>query len=715
MRKIKSILLNFIFFLQILLIFLLFIESRIELPVWLQVIGRLHPAILHLPIGLLAFFVILLFAKNEFKKKAFTKVTSIVLLLTSFTTSITALFGFFLSRQGDYGADALSQHKIGGTILSILCYVLVLVFDRYEKAQTVFFGLSVLAIGSLLFVGHTGGTLTHGENYVFAPLKNSSRDIPADASVFQKSIFPILEKKCISCHNETKAKGKLIMTSIAKFKKGGKKGVEWEVGKPEQSRMIKYIHLPLEDDNHMPPDGKPQLTKQEIDLLESWIKSGADFEIKLADLKENDSLKILASAMSTVSGEIETKVYGFSAVPEEIITRLNTPFRSVFPLYQNSPAVQADFFIKESYEVKALEELKEVQEQLVVLNLSKMPVTDRDLSIIGSFKNLEKLNLNFSTIKGTGLSSLQSLKNLSSLSLAGTEVTSESINTILDLPVLKELFIWNTRITEQEKEKLIVDHPDILIVTSQFKDENTLRLSLPVLTNEGILKKSEMVILKHSMPGVIIRYTLDGTKPDSISSTMYEAPFNLDITFKIKAIACKPGWYCSDVFETTCFIEGLKPNHAKLISPSDKQYPGEGANSLIDGRKGFTDVLKEPSWLGFRDNSFVAEFDFGIAPQTIRKIVVSYAHNVGSYVFPPTEVEVWASQSKQPLKLIKSFKPEEPKNYSPQRIEALNISLETGVPYSVYKIVAKPINKLPKWHSGKGKKGWFIVDEVFFY
>ena len=133
MQKIKSILLNFIFFIQVLLIFLLLFDDRIELPVWLQVAGRLHPALLHLPIGLLVFLIVLLLARNEFKKKAFNKIMLVVLLLTSFTATVTALFGFFLSRQGDYGPDALTQHKISGTLLSLLCYGLLLVFVRQES------------------------------------------------------------------------------------------------------------------------------------------------------------------------------------------------------------------------------------------------------------------------------------------------------------------------------------------------------------------------------------------------------------------------------------------------------------------------------------------------------------------------------------------------------------------------------------------------------
>ena len=127
------------------------------------------------------------------------------------------------------------------------------------------------------------------------------------------------------------------------------------------------------------------------------------------------------------------EAYAFDAASDDVIEKLNTPFRTVFPLYQNSPALQVDFFVKKSFEVKALEELKKIENQLVVLNLSKMPVTDKDLSIIKSFKNLERLNLNFSSIQGDGIKELVSLKKLKSISLSGTAVNVNHVGALLTL------------------------------------------------------------------------------------------------------------------------------------------------------------------------------------------------------------------------------------------------------------------------------------------
>ena len=716
MQKTARVFINLIFFIQVLLLFLLFFEERIELPGWLQVAGRLHPMVLHLPIGILILLFVFMMFRNTFQKKQFRKIILLCLMLASLSAAFTALFGFFLSIGGDYGAESLQQHKISGIVLSLFTFFLLIWYKNVKKGEIVFYSSVVFAMLALLFAGHTGSVLTHGENFVLAPVSGNKEEFTIEnSSLYQVAVMPVLEKKCFSCHNESKAKGKLIMTSVAKFTSGGEHGKPWVEGNPDSSRMIQNIHLPLEHDDHMPPDGKTQLTAFEISLLEAWIKSGADFEKKIDELMEGDTLKVLAtSALRMIHKEEEVKQYTFKAVSKEVIRKMNTPFRTVFQLYQNSPALQADFFVKESFQLSSLQELLEVKDQLVILTLSKMPVTDADLSIVGQFMNLEKLNLNFTAINGSGLINLKSLTNLKSVSLSGTEVTKDALNAILSLPELTEVFIWNTAITETELIELEKTYPKIRFVHTLFNDPSVLDLSKPILVNEGILRKGELLQLKHTMPGVTIRYSLNGTLPDSISGQTYESPIIVNETVKLKTLACKDGWYCSDLLEITCYVEGYKPTQVTLLKPADKQYPGEGASSLTDGRKGFIDVLKEPSWLGFRENAFEAGFDFGSQPPSIHKIVLSYADNLGGYIFPPTELEVWGGKSATEIKLIKSIKIEQPTGYRSQRMEAVGISFDSST-HEYYKIVAKPVSKLPLWHGGKGQKGWFFVDEVFFY
>lgn len=700
-------------FILFLTTFLFAFESRIELPVWLQVAGRLHPLLLHVPIGIIVLTALLLLLRAQFKSKQFVLLMTYLLLFITLSAAFTAFFGLLLAIGGDYGADTLQQHKVSGLILAWLSYVVLWFYQSSSEIIALKHATIVLLLVVVVFVGHTGAGLTHGENFIWEPLQKSQPEFdPKTVPLYQAAVMPVLENKCFSCHNEKKAKGKLIMAVVEKFIQGGESGAAFIPGNPDSSRMIQFIHLPLKHDEHMPPDGKPQLTQSEIQLLNTWIKSGADFDKKLGEYATDDSIVLLA--MQNTSFTKVAPSHTFKAASADVIEKLNTPFRTVFPLHVNSPALKAEFFVKDYFEIKALEELKQIEEQLVSLSLSKMPITDADLNLLSRFSNLEVLNLNSTLIDGSGLGNLTSCKNLKSISLSGAQVTTESLKPILTLPQLRTVYIWDTAIDTSGKAELEKAYPHITFVHNLFIDESTLALSKPILVNEGILKATDKIELKHTMPGVTIRYTIDGTQPDSVNGMLYEEPITIVETVKLKAIACKTGWYCSSLFESSIYQEGYKPVQTQLFTPADKQYRGEGAASLTDGRKGFVDIFKEPAWLGFRDNNFEAGFDFGAQPPDLNKVVLSYGDNLGAYIFPPTEVQVWGGNSKDKLKLLMTQKFSEPKGYRTPHMSFITVNWET-TSHSYYKVIAKPINKLPLWHGGKGQKGWFFVDEVFFY
>lgn len=108
--------------------------------------------------------------------------------------------------------------------------------------------------------------------------------LPAgDKLVFQHVILPILESKCNKCHNEEKSKGDLRMDTYEMAVKGGENGANFVPGKPAESLSIQRIDLPADDDEHMPPDGKDQLTAEETTLLRWWIQQGASNTQKVAE------------------------------------------------------------------------------------------------------------------------------------------------------------------------------------------------------------------------------------------------------------------------------------------------------------------------------------------------------------------------------------------------------------------------------------------------
>jgi len=721
MKLFQRILSNLSFFIAVLLLFLLFFQNKVVLPAILQTVGRMHPLLLHLPIGLFILVVFLWLFKKNIEENSFQKIFLFILHIVAITSLLTALMGFFLSREGGYDDTILYWHKTLGVITGLLSYTLLLIFKN-KPANKALFGIILFPATALLLIGsHFGSNLTHGEGFVWQPLFGND-DTPAEkitdsSTMFTAAIMPILKTKCFSCHNENKAKGKLIMTSVKKLLAGGKDGPIWIAGDALNSHIVQKINLPEYEKKHMPPQGKPQLTDEEIKLLFTWIQSGADIKKELREYAQTDSLKIMAmNFISLAAGETNEKEYSFSAASASEIKKINDPFCVLSPVAQNSPALQASFFIREKYNPKKLEELLSVKEQLVILNLDNMPVTDAELSTVSKFSNLEKIILNKSNITNKGLAELAKLKNLQTLSVAGTKINKEAASIFGGFEYLKVVFIWNTDIKSSDSLVLKNANKKINFNTGYIPDENEmLVLTPPTIKNETfILNDSEKIIMKHQVPGVVIRYTTDGTVPDSTTSPIYTSPVSINGFTLLKARAVKSGWYSSPVADYAFFKKGIIPQAAELLTTPNKRHRAEGANTLIDGKKGIPENFNDVAWLGFREEPFEALFSFD-KPEPISHISISYIKDVQSYIMPPVEIEVWGGNEKNKLKPIKKISPPQTtkEELNVVKNEAINLEI-SAPPVLYYKIVAKNIKKLPAWHPGKGDSGWIFIDEIFF-
>ncbi|MFN3488300.1 MAG: chitobiase/beta-hexosaminidase C-terminal domain-containing protein [Emticicia sp.] len=698
--------------LNILLLFFLVFEEQVRLPLWMSPLGRMHPLLLHLPIGFVVLLVIFSFLKNEIETKSYELIRTLLLTLTALSAAIVALMGFFLSREGGYDEQLLQIHKFTGIAVSLLAYGAV-IFDKKLtfKAYSNWALLAIMAVA-----GHFGAGITHGENYLFeAWQKNAAPQFSENDPMYKAAIFPILEAKCVACHNDDKTKGQLNMSSIEKILKGGKNGLIWKAGDALNSHIVQRANLPLEHKEHMPPKGKSQLTTDEIALLSAWINEGADLKKTFKNyLASSETKKIASKLVGAKAAVKETKVYIFPMPSESDLAAVNTPFCSVFPLATGSPALQADFFVSKKFDRKVLENLSKVSEQLVILNLSKMPVKDEDLALIANFPNLEKLILNQTDITGNTLEQLKKCKNLESIALAGTKVSKENLQKILDLPKLKEVFVWNTNIDEASVTELGKKFTKIKFDRGGVDNPNEiLQLNPPILVNEDfIIKTNTPITLKHTLKNVKIRYTLDGSEPDSTTMNVYENPIIIDSYTKFKAVATKENWYASKKVEYSFFKSSFVPDSVYLLNLPDPKYLGKGGNTLKDLKKGPTDNFGDKAWLGYREKEFVGLFEFkNVHP--IKGLTISYLQKMDSFIMPPAVVEVWAGNSKNDLRIIQKITPKQAEKMEGNANLGLQISFTQGS-YKMIKLVIKPVAKLPVWHTGKGQKGWFFVDEVFF-
>ena len=241
---------------------------------WLEVLGRGHPLLLHLPLGLVPAIAVLEFGAWLFRRAP---PRGAVLTLCWFTVACAAAAiasGLVLADESGYGGDAVWWHKVAGIVLGSLCALAALC--AFASNRTPLRIVLLLACVGLLPAGHYGGTLTHGEGFLLEPLAALP---PADASEFVRTIQPIFKRCCTKCHNPHKHKGELDLTTIEGIKKGGESDEVIEAGKPDESQMIVLLSLPEDDDDVMPPSGKqPRPTAAEIETLRAWIAAGAKFE-----------------------------------------------------------------------------------------------------------------------------------------------------------------------------------------------------------------------------------------------------------------------------------------------------------------------------------------------------------------------------------------------------------------------------------------------------
>ena len=86
-----------------------------------QFIGRLHPLLVHLPIGLIVLLAILEILSRVPRFKHANGSSRLILLLAAPLSLFTVLCGWLLSRTGSYGADLLQWHFWTGIATAVGC------------------------------------------------------------------------------------------------------------------------------------------------------------------------------------------------------------------------------------------------------------------------------------------------------------------------------------------------------------------------------------------------------------------------------------------------------------------------------------------------------------------------------------------------------------------------------------------------------------------
>ena len=116
-------------------------------------------------------------------------------------------------------------------------------------------------------------------NVVALSVMLSARAWAADPVDFKKQVKPILESRCLKCHNPEKPKGKLSLVNRIAAIKGGENAPSLTPNDPAKSPLYTTTTLPANHDDVMPPKGD-KLTLDQQATLKAWIEQGADWPEK---------------------------------------------------------------------------------------------------------------------------------------------------------------------------------------------------------------------------------------------------------------------------------------------------------------------------------------------------------------------------------------------------------------------------------------------------
>jgi uncharacterized membrane protein len=278
-----------------------------------QFLGRFHPLLVHGPVALLALVPFMEIAGLRPRGAHLRSAAGWILALAVAAAFAAAFDGWLLAWSGGYRGRDVTRHMWGGVWLAAACAAAA--GARYAQARGrgmpgSYPALLAFAVGLMVWTGHGGGAISHGEGFLTekmparlrawlglpapapapkaspapAPLVpavpakahgGSASADPSNPAFYRLHIAPLFERSCVSCHKPAKHKGGLRMDSYEQLMRGGDDGPVLVPGNPKSSEILRRLRLPASDDDSMPSDGDKPFATEEIQMLERWIAAGA--------------------------------------------------------------------------------------------------------------------------------------------------------------------------------------------------------------------------------------------------------------------------------------------------------------------------------------------------------------------------------------------------------------------------------------------------------
>lgn len=414
---------------------------------WQQFLGRFHPLVVHVPIGLLLLVPLLEIAGTF--RSALREAAEFVLGLAFLSCMGALALGFLLAYGAGNSGTTVTRHMWGGIALSIAVLLCLLArpWWRVGNVKQVYPVALACVLLVLVWTADQGGSLTHGNNYLtqFMPasLKHWSALLglqagtPGGDSFYTRHINPILDANCVACHGNGKVKGGLQVDSYESLMKGGKDGPVIVPGHPEKSLLLERVTLPPDHKQFMPAEGRPPLNPEQIAWLKAWVQQGASpTATTLTGVLIREDVK-----------EVPFQPVGdYSALVPEIQQMARGQGAKLLPV-SSKPS---DGLILNTVDVAAsfgdaqLAQFQKFAPFIVEAELGRTAVTDASFNMLGQFTHLRALHLEGTTVTGEGLAKLAPLSQLTYLNLSGTMVTATAVAPLDSMKSLRHIYLYGT-------------------------------------------------------------------------------------------------------------------------------------------------------------------------------------------------------------------------------------------------------------------------------
>jgi uncharacterized membrane protein/mono/diheme cytochrome c family protein len=449
-----------------------------------EFIGRFHPVFVHLPIGILLLALLLQFLGRKEQYTLSHGVMKVIWIAGIVSALLSCITGYLLSINGGYEESAVNLHMwMGLAVAAVSILIGAKVF--YRKFDTVYKVASIALLLLIAGTGHFGGSLTHGDDYLTSAFvdegdeANVAEEIKPianlpEANVYADVVKPIFQTRCYSCHGNKKQKGKLRMDDPEFLLRGGKNGEIISPGSAAESELMKRLLLPESDEHHMPPKGKPRLTKEQIALLHWWLETGATFDKKVKDLPQNEKIKpTLAALQNGPKKEVKPVLIlpdePVDAADQKAIEVLRAKSIVVIPLAQNSNYLEVNFVSMPDVNDQDIQLLLPLKKQILSLKLNGAKISDEAMNYIKECSRLRVLQLNNTAISDKGLAMLSTLKELRTLSLVGTKVSADGLMAFKGLPNLETVYLFQTNVSNAGWAQLKNAFPKTALDTGGYR------------------------------------------------------------------------------------------------------------------------------------------------------------------------------------------------------------------------------------------------------